>query len=417
LKSSDQDLATIDGIWQVSERPIDIEEDTEFDKMTVQSVNADTKTIVMDNEDEKITLNKNKDILLMGDTRIKTADQDDVSVENPLRFYIYKEITEPGTYEIRGSVNDAVDGTIEWTVSSFAGFYYDIDDYLGTEKITMTVTGGNVLDEDGGVVYETSAQPNDFDFEDWGEYMTIGFLAEEYFAAYSEGDAETAYLYDDSTDYNLMVDEQLTKVLINDDEERTLTTGTPLKLEEGYELVIQEIDVDNNWVYVELMKNGMVVDSSVVEPSKEYATIEDKTYTYKKNLGYTRDVVVIAVHFKNAIHLKSSDKDLATVDGIWQVSERPIDIEEDKEYNKMTIDYVNSEALYIEMRNIDEKITLNKNKDTILMGDIRLRTADQDDIGPENPLRFYIYKMVNVEPPDSKDEGPMNLTSSIGAFG
>ena len=41
---------------------------------------------------------------------IKTADQDDISADNPLRFYIYKEITEPGTYAIRGAVDKVVDG-------------------------------------------------------------------------------------------------------------------------------------------------------------------------------------------------------------------------------------------------------------------------------------------------------------------
>lgn len=53
------------------------------------------------------------------------------------------------------------------------------------------------------------AQQNDFGFEEWGKFCTIGFLAEEYFAAYVEGTAETAYLYGDSNDTNLIVDEQL----------------------------------------------------------------------------------------------------------------------------------------------------------------------------------------------------------------
>jgi len=397
LKSSDQDLATVDGIWQISETPISIEEDKEYNKMTIQSVNADTLSIMMNNEDSKITLSKNKDTLLMGDIRIKTADQD-ATAEDPLRFYLYKEITELGTYEIKGTVKSVLDGaTVEWDGSSFAGFYYDIDDNLGTEEITMTITG-DALEEPNGIVYQTVAQQDDFDFEDWGSFWTIAFMAEEYFAGYAGEGRWTSYLYDDSTDTNLMVDEQLTKVLINDDEERTFTTGTPLTLADGYELVIQEIDVDNG-VYVQLMKGGQVVDSAVVEPSKDGATIQDKTYTHKVDLGDTEDIVVIAVHFKNAMHLKSSDQDLATVDGIWQISETPISIEEDKEYNKMTIQSVNADTLSIMMTNEDNKITLSKNKDTSLMGEIRIKTANQDCISVENPLRFYIYKMVTVEPP------------------
>ncbi|HPJ83600.1 MAG TPA: S-layer protein domain-containing protein [Methanothrix sp.] len=394
FRGADTDLATVDGIWQISDTYTDVEEDTEYDKMTIQTVNAETLTIEMDNEDNKITLNKNKDTLLMENVRIITADQDTISAEEPLRFYLYKEITEPGTYEIRGTVKAVEDGaTVEWDVSSFAGFYYDIDDALGTEKITMTITG-DALEEPNGIVYETTAQQNDFDYAEWGYYWTIGFLAEEYFAAYVE-DGETAYLAEDSTDDNLMVDEQLSKVLFDDDEERTFTTGTPLKLEEDYELAIQAIDLDGNKVYVQLMKDGAVVDSAVVEPSKDGATIADKTYTYTMDMGDTEDIVVIAVHFKNAF--RGADQDLATVDGIWQISDTYTDVEEDTEYDKMTIQTVNAETLSIMMNNEDNKITLNKNKDQLLMENVRIKTADQDTISAEEPLRFYIYEEATIE--------------------
>jgi S-layer protein (TIGR01567 family) len=339
----------------------------------------------------------------MENIRIKTADQDDIGPEEPLRFYLYKEITEPGTYEIRGTVKEVVDGaTAEWDVSSFAGFYYDIDDDLGTEKITMTITG-DALEEPEGVVYTTEAQQNDFDFEEWGKYWTIGFLAEEYFAAYVEDGAE-AYLAEDSTDDNLMVDEQLSKVLFDDDEERTFTTGTPLKLEEDYELAIQAIDLDGNKVYVQLMKDGAVVDSAVVEPSKDGADIADKTYTYTRDLGDTEDIVVIAVHFKNAF--RGADQDLATVDGIWQISDTITDVEEDTEYDKMTVQSVNADTKTIMMNNEDNKITLNKNKDQLLMENIRIKTADQDDIGPEEPLRFYIYEEATIEAEEEEEAAP-----------
>jgi S-layer protein (TIGR01567 family) len=396
FRGTDQDLATVDGIWQISDVVTDVEEDTEYGKMTVQTVDAGTMSITMDNEDNKITLSKNKKQELMESVKIVTADQD-ATAEDPLRFYLMKEITEPGTYEIRGVVKEVKEGEpIEWDVSSFAGFYYDIDDNLGTEKITMTITNGDVLDEPDGVKYETTAQKDTFDFDEWGEFWTIGFLAEEYFAAYVEGGKEDAYLYYDSTDRNLMVDEQLSKVLIDDDEERTFTTGTPLELEEDYELAIQAIDLDGNKVYVQLMKDGAVVDSAVVEPSKDGADVQDKTYTYKKWLGDTEKIVVIAVHFKNAF--RGTDQDLATVDGIWQISDVVTDVEEDTEYDKMTVQTVNSaEPMSITMDNEDNKITLSKNKDQLLMQNIRIKTADQDVINNENPLRFYIYEEAVIE--------------------
>ena len=50
----------------------------------------------MDNKDNTVTLSKNKDITLMGDVKIKTADQDVVDDANPLRYYIYKAVTIEG---------------------------------------------------------------------------------------------------------------------------------------------------------------------------------------------------------------------------------------------------------------------------------------------------------------------------------
>ena len=63
----------------------------------------------------------------------------------------------------------------------------------------------------------------------------------------------------------------------------TVTSGTPLKMEEGYELAIKSIDIDGNKVYLELSKDGAVVDSKVISPSKDNATMADKTYYYKKD--------------------------------------------------------------------------------------------------------------------------------------
>jgi S-layer protein (TIGR01567 family) len=390
-----QDAAVVNGIWQISDEPISIEEDASFSKMRVQMVDPDSMQIVMDNQDNRIILSRNRDIPLMGDIGIKTADQDEITAEEPLRYYVYREITEPGIYEIRGSVAEVVDGVmVEWDPVNFAGFYYDVDEDLGNERLTLTITGDS-LEEPDGVVYLTEAQMNDFDFEEWGYYWTIGFLTDEYFAAYVEYTPATAYLYYDSTDTNLMVDEQLSKILIDDDEERTITSSTPLKLAEGYELIVKSVDPDTGKVNLELQKNGEFVDTGVVEPSKDGATVQDKTYTYKMDLGDAEEIVTIAVHFRNAY--RGGGQSLVTVDGIWQISDLYTDVEEDTEYDKMTIQTVNADTLSIMMNNEDNKINLYKNADSLLMENIRIKTADQDEITAEDPLRFYVYKEVTVE--------------------
>ncbi len=81
-----------------------------------------------------------------------------------------------------------------------------------------------------------------------------------------------------------------------------------MRLEEGYELAIQSIDIDGNKVHVELMKDGQVVDSRVIVTANEV----DDTYVYSWTEG-------IRVHFKNAF--RGADQNLATIDSISQTSE------------------------------------------------------------------------------------------------
>ncbi len=384
FRGADQNLATVDGLWQVSDVPTEVKADTQYDKMTIRTVDATNGVITMDNKDNAITLSKNKDSALMAGVKIKTADND------TLRFYIYKTITEPGEYQIRGKV--ATEGAT-WDPQNFAGFYYDIKKDIGKEQITTVLTEGNKLSGDApyGVTYTTTAQAKDYEFEDWGSYNVIGFQAEKYFAGYiANEDAAKNIFFKESTDENSLSSEQLEKILVDDDTEKTVTSGTPLKLEEGYELSIKSIDIDGNKVYIELSKDGSVVDSKVISPSKDGATMADKTYYYKNPaVGDQKKLVTVAAHFKNAF--RGADQNLATVDGLWQVSDVPTEVKADTQYDKMTIRTVDATNGVITMDNKDNAITLSKNKDSALMAGVNIKTADNDT------LRYYIYKAVTIE--------------------
>jgi len=292
------------------------------------------------------------------------------------------------TVEIRGHVATDSD---TWTADDFAGFYYDIDDNIKTEELTTTVTDRKLLEPDG-VVYNTKAMADGFDFDAWGEFLVIGFLADKYFAGYVDAEGTDDVLFEESDDENVLADEQLLKILVDNDDEMTVTSGTPLKLEEGYELGIKSIDIDGNKVYLELSKDGAVVDSKVISPSADNADMKDKTYYYKKDVGDSKDVVIVAAHFKNAF--RGADQDLATVDGLWQLSDTATDVSENTEYDKMTIQTVTDNSIM--MNNEDNDITLSNDKDISLMEGVRIKTADpSSDEG--DVLRWYIYKEVTIE--------------------
>ena len=103
----------------------------------------------------------------------------------------------------------------------------------------------------------------------------------------------------------------------------------------------------------------------------------DKTYYYKKPVvGDQKNLVIIAAHFKNAF--RGADQNLATVDGIWQISDVATDVKADTEYDKMTITTVMQTPDTITMDNKDNAITLSKNKDIALMGGVSIKTADNE---------------------------------------
>jgi hypothetical protein len=182
---------------------------------------------------------------------------------------------------------------------------------------------------------------------------------------------------------------------MDDDTEQTITSSNPLKLEEGYRLAIKSVDVKGNKAYLELTKNGQVVDDKVIQPSIPDAKMSDKTYYYKVDLGETKEIVQLAVHFKNAF--AGSDTSIATIDGVFQISDKPTALKSEQQFDKMSIRNVNPTAMTITMDNKDNQLTLSKNKDVVLMQNIHIKTADQDPIDADNPLRYYIYKAATIE--------------------
>jgi len=135
------------------------------------------------------------------------------------------------------------------------------------------------------------------------------------------------------------------------------------------------------------------VDSKVISPSKDDATMKDKTYYYYKDIGDSKEVVIVGAHFKNAF--RGADQNLATVDGLWQLSDEAQDVSEDTEYDKMTIQTVTDTSIM--MNNEDNDITLSNDKDLALMAGVRIKVADPDADEGTDVLRYYPYKEVTIE--------------------
>lgn len=313
--------------------------------------------------------------------------------------------------EIRGDIYNLSQREVTVDGITFPGFYYDIDDNAFSEKLILRLSDidpkcakailSSRPDAYGnrGAVYITEARPSEFDFEQWGHYKVIRFLGESYFAAYDSNVTEDMvennqldpFFYEMSLDRDMMVNEQISKILWDDDDEVTISPSEPLELEEGYMLTVKAIDSDGKMIHLELLKDKKIIDSKIVKHSSN-SNIADETYYYKKDVGDSEDIVIIGVHFKDIFC--SSDRNLTIIDGIWQLSENPTSLDVNAKYGKMSINELNLTSLSIKLDNKDENITLAADDEIQLMNNIYIYTADQDHISTSNPLRYYICKNI-----------------------
>ena len=341
-------LVTIDGLFQISDSSTSVEADDKYGEMEIDTISS--SGITMRNENS-ITLRKGKSTSLMGDVSFLVADN------NTIRFAPFVKRT--GSYEIRGTVVDL--GEVDeftWTPYNFEGFYYDIDEDVGTERLEATFTGDKI--DDGDLEYETSPQNVDFEYSRWGSYDVVGFLAEKYFAGYTDDT-------DFTDEFSVIAEEELRKVLIDDDEEYTVRSGATFPLDEGYELRIKEVDLDGNKVFLSITKDGDEVDNKVVEPG---STVKSSTFAYDEEIG-SEDVPIIAVHIQSVF--RGREEDLATIDGIFQVSDEPAVIEEGERYGKMEIDSVTDDGITMEN---DDSISLGKGKTVTVMENLKFKVSD-----------------------------------------
>jgi hypothetical protein len=184
-------------------------------------------------------------------------------------------------------------------------------------KPTGYASGVITTDEEGNPIAWGIFQLKPFQFRQWGRYARVDLNGTRYFAAYyyepiNEIPSEP-YLYYISKEINLTAKGYLSEVLIDGRNSARITLSQPLKLREGYELCLKSID--GLRADLELRKNGQTVDSKVVAPGKGNPTMVDQTYYYRRDLGDTKNIVLIAVHFKDA------EAGTALVDGIFQISD------------------------------------------------------------------------------------------------
>ncbi|AKB77469.1 S-layer family duplication domain protein [Methanosarcina horonobensis HB-1 = JCM 15518] len=361
FRGTETNAVFVEGIFQISDEYVQIENGDRFGKMEISSTSS--SGITMRNRDS-FTLGRGDTVNIMGKLSFVVADASE------LRFAPIVETTEPGTYELRGTVHDETFNTTVWTPYNFEGFYYNIDENVSTESLTITegISGRTIGDEK--LVYSTSPALVSFERESWGSYEVIGFMAEKYFAGYP------ANTFGNSRSVSILSDDILSKVLIDDDNRRSIFTGSSIALENGYSLKAAEVDVNGNSVLLELYKDGRLVDSGIVSSNRDYV--------YEADIGGAEDIPMIAVHISTVF--RSRETDAVFIEGIFQISDEYLELSQGDSFGKMEISSISDSGII--MRN-EDSISLSRGNTVNLMGNVKFKVADS------SVLRFYPF--VEVE--------------------
>ena len=355
--STEASAVFIDAIFQISDEYISVDSGDSYGGMEVQTV-SDEK-ITMENDDS-ISLNKGKVTNVMGKLKFIVAD------DSTLRFAPFVDMSETGTYELRGTVSK--EEAFEWTPLNFEGFYYNIDEGIGTEKLEITELSGRTID-DGNLEYTSTPEDVSFEYDDWGNFEVIGFMADKYFAGYPKNDF--------TNEVSLVSQGQLSKVLLDKSDKTSLVSGSSLVLEEGYALSIVEVDVNGDTVYIRLTKDGDQIDDDIVS--------SDATYVYEMDVGDVDDVPVIAVHFQDVF--QGPESSAVFVDGIFQISDEYVSVESGEAFGEMEVTGISETG--ITMKN-EDSISLSRDKEVSVMGDIKFKVAD------DSTVRFYPFVEVQT---------------------
>jgi S-layer protein (TIGR01567 family) len=382
------EIAQVDGIFQLSPEPTVVDYGSKYGLLTVTDVNAEG--IKMTNREGTVNLNEGRDIQLIGGIRLRVSEKKKYENKTP-KFYVYSIINVPGIYEVRGPLAYFRGLPYNWSYAEFPGFMYDLDDDLGTEYISMNLSGNSSQGNGrlARLLYGTTAKENKFQREGWGSYYEMGWMGEQCFAGFVKNSSNVS-LASLSDETNLLAYDKISRVLIdNDDEQKPLAQGEFLHLKEDYSLHIKEINLDK--IKLDLYHKGIILQSNqIVTPGSGKESIF--IYEVPAQENGKRNMITLAVHFRNAY--KGAEASYATIDGIWQISDDFETIQDGPRLGIMRLEEIASKDgdMRIELSSRDKTIRAVKGRTKQIMNDYFVKFADQDD----NPLRFCIMKTVTI---------------------
>ena len=285
------------------------------------------------------------------------------------------------TVEIRSSVlhynKEAIIGPSEW-----AGLYYDLNKGIGTEKISVSFGDNTNIT----IKYITTTQQKNFEFSGWNDdYSIVGFFSDPYVAISKIGESGKA--------------NKIAKLVLDSNEKYILKTGEPLDLGCGYSLIAKQIDTDGNKVWFELLKDGKIIDDSIV--SVNYKEVGSKDWILEQTILGDKGIQIFRVHVNQIF--QGSDS-LVEIRGIWLIdATSAFEVRDTINYGKFECIQASSNTIIYLIKDLslqpDSIINLGK--------DILLKTEKSFNKYDEKHNTFYFLKLYS-EPGEYIIRGPSN---------
>ena len=258
--------------------------------------------------------------------------------------------------EIRGTV---ATGTFEYDYTSFAGFWYALDENLTSEALNVTMVGPR----EATIEYTCTPATQDYENPALGDYDIIGLFAEKYVC------------YDGDTD-------KLVKLLVEEDgtDDHNVAMNELVTMPENFAVAVTQIDLEGDKCIIVLYKDGMSLDTEVCESGDTYIYEDDE------------DVMIFSCVVSQVF--RGTDTNMVTLDYIWLISDDILEIDNNDAFGEME---VTSTSGGITMES-DDTIELSEDSEIDLMNGLYFKVADSND------LRYYLAKTVELECDECPDE-------------
>jgi S-layer protein (TIGR01567 family) len=403
FRGTESNLVQVKYVFLIDNDVEKIEPGTTYGNMEVRTASADRIELTNDYD---LDLSKNTEVEIMKDMYFRVADTDTV------RFYPYKLYTEPGEYDIRGTVVEVnTAGQLKetgrgsgyhstgyiWNPYNFAAFWYDLDEDLCSEKLVIntTLTGSGRTIPKGQLIYTTSPQRQRYEIvkdektsclgtvggNNVTDYYMEGWMAEEYVAISTGG----------STMPNA---DKLAKLLVefeSSSDKKTLATGEAWYLGRGFTLTARQIDLQGNKVWMSLAKNGREIDATLIDSSES----GDSRYMYTEDISGVEDVVVFFC-WVDAV-FRGTESNLVQVKYVFLIDNDAEKIESGRTYGNMEVATISGSQIVLKN---DGDIDLSRNAVVEIMKGMYFRVADNDT------ARFYPFAERTIRGAVSVPEEP-----------